>query len=92
MCFEKRAFFAETRRSEELWGIAEALWERSGDIFARARHLHSQSPSVYKIREGFANADNDAIVKIAPLLSHKKMDRSSGKPVLVIIFAFVTGG
>jgi len=48
------------------------LWARSGDIFARARHLPAQSLSVYKIREGFAQADNEAIVKIAPLLAHKK--------------------
>ncbi len=37
-------------------------------------------------------ADNDAFVKIAPLLAHKKMDRSSGKPVLLIIIAYFTGG
>jgi len=41
------------------------LWARRGDIFARARHLPAQSLSVYKIREGFAQADNEAIVKIA---------------------------
>jgi len=48
------------------------LWARSGAIFARARHLAAQSLSVYKIREGFAQPDNEAIVKIAPLLAHKK--------------------
>jgi hypothetical protein len=40
----------------------------------------------------FVQIDNDAIVKIAPLLSLKKMDRSSGELILLIIFAFVTGG
>jgi hypothetical protein len=37
-------------------------------------------------------ADNDAIVKITPLLSHKNKDRSSGELILLIIFAFFTGG
>jgi len=43
------------------------LCERSGAIFARARHLPAQSLSVYKIREGFALADYEDIVKSALL-------------------------
>ena len=72
--------------------MAKILWARRGDIFARARHLPSQSPSVYNIREGFAKADNEAIVKIALLLAHKIKDRSSGELILLIIFAVFTGG
>lgn len=45
-----------------------------------------------RVRWEFLWERSDALVKIAPLLSYKKMDRSSGEPVLFIIFAFVTGG
>jgi hypothetical protein len=82
----------------------KVLWARSGDIFARARHLPAQSLSVYKIREGFAQADNEAIVKIAPLPAHKKKeprlrgvnrglkDRSSEKPFLFYFYRSVLQG
>ena len=71
--------------------MAKVLWERSGDIFARARHLSALSPSVYKIREGFAQTDNDAIVKIAPLLSHKKRIAAQGS-LFFFLFSLLLQG
>jgi hypothetical protein len=41
-------------------------------FFARARHPRTQNLSVYIIRESFVYEDNEAIVKKAPLPSHKK--------------------
>lgn len=72
-------------------GMMKVLWKRSGDIFTRARHLPAQSSSVYKIREGFAKADNEAIVKIAPLLFHKKRIAAQGSLLFFLFSLFLQG-